>query len=95
MRCGTRRSRGTRRRARRARRSLTLPLTAVAGVPTPGSPRCPGPYGIGTAGYIVGQNLNAQVSSRATQTSVDAVQADTDNLQTRVPAALVGGRMSL
>jgi len=38
-------------------------------------------------------NLNATVSSRATQTSLDAVQADTDNIQTRLPAALVSGRM--
>ena len=53
----------------------------------------PGAYGVGTAGYIIGQNLNATVGSRATQTSVDAVQADTDNLQTRIPAALVSGRM--
>lgn len=31
----------------------------------------PGAYGSGTAGFIVGTNLNATVSSRATQTSVD------------------------
>jgi hypothetical protein len=62
----------------------------------------PGAYGAGTAGAILGTNLNATVSSRASQTSVDtkasqasvdAVQADTDNLQTRLPAALVSGRM--
>ena len=44
----------------------------------------PGAYGIGTAGYIVG-NLDDAVA---------AVQADTNDLQARVPAALVGGRMS-
>jgi hypothetical protein len=62
----------------------------------------PGAYGAGTAGAILGTNLNATVSSRASQTSVDtkasqasvdAMQADTDNLQTRLPAALVSGRM--
>lgn len=31
----------------------------------------PGAYGAGTAGYILGTNLNATVSSRASQTSVD------------------------
>jgi hypothetical protein len=53
----------------------------------------PGAYGAGSAGAILGTNLNATVSSRATQTSVDNVQSDTDNIQTRIPAALVGGRM--
>ena len=89
----------------------------------------PGAYMAGQAGYIIGTNLNATVSSRASQTSVDdlptnaelatalgtsddavlavlgtpagaslaadvaAVQADTNDLQTRVPAALVSGRM--
>ncbi|HLP41563.1 MAG TPA: hypothetical protein VK465_08665 [Fibrobacteria bacterium] len=33
----------------------------------------PGAYGAGTAGKILGDNLNATVSSRATQTSVDDV----------------------
>ena len=33
----------------------------------------PGAYGAGTAGNIIGGNLNATVSSRATQTSVDAI----------------------
>jgi len=69
---------------------------------------------------LVNTNLNATVSSRASQTSVDAVddfldteiaaikavtdvlpnggalttiQADLDNIQTRLPAALVGGRI--
>jgi hypothetical protein len=73
-----------------------------AGGSDPWSTALPGAYGAGTAGNIVGTNLNATVSSRASQTSVDAkasqtsvdaVQADTDNLQTRLPAALVGGKM--
>lgn len=51
----------------------------------------PGAYGVGSAGYIVGTNLNATVSSRASQASVDtvddfldteiaAIKAKTDNL---------------
>lgn len=50
-------------------------------------------------------NLDATVASRASQASVDAVAAfvdtevaailaDTDDLQTRIPAALVGGKMA-
>lgn len=69
---------------------------------------------------LVNTNLNATISSRSTQTSVDAIaafvdtevaaikavtdlipnggalttiQADLDNIQTRLPAALVGGRI--
>lgn len=66
---------------------------------------------------LANTNLNATVSSRASQTSVDdlptnaelttalgtaddavlaaiaTVQTDTDNIQTRIPAALVGGRI--
>lgn len=51
----------------------------------------PGAFGAGTAGKVLGDNLNATVSSRATQTSVDtmagyvdtevaAIKAKTDNL---------------
>ena len=47
----------------------------------------------GTYGQLLKDNVNATISSRASQTSVDAVQADTDNIQTRLPAALVSGRM--
>jgi len=47
----------------------------------------------GSYGQLLKDNLNATVSSRATQTSVDNIQADTDNIQTRLPAALIGGRM--
>jgi hypothetical protein len=77
----------------------------------------PGAYGAGTAGKILGDNLNATVSSRASQMSVDdvptnaelatalaaaddavlsavaGVQSDTNDIQTRLPAALVSGRM--
>jgi len=90
-------------------------LNAAGAAGDPWTTSLPGAYGAGSAGYIIGTNINATVSSRATQTSVDtvdtnvdailvdtnttipgliaAVQADTDNIQTRIPAALVSGRM--
>jgi hypothetical protein len=43
----------------------------------------PGAYGAGTAGKIIGDNINATISSRATQTSVDTVD---DLLDTEVAA---------
>lgn len=59
---------------------------------------------VGSAGKLLVDNLNATITSRASQTSVDTVddfldteiasiQADTDDIQTRLPAALVSGRM--
>lgn len=69
-------------------------LNAAGSAGDPWSTALPGAYGAGTAGKIVGDNINATVSSRASQASVDGVQADTDNIQTRLPAALVGGRMA-
>ena len=67
---------------------------ALAGASSAGDPwatALPGAYGAGTAGQIIGDNLNATVSSRASQTSVDtiddlldteiaAIKAKTDNL---------------
>lgn len=57
----------------------------------------PGSFGAGTAGKVVGDNVNATISSRATQTSVDTVDdfLDTEiaDIRNRLPAALVGGRM--
>ena len=44
----------------------------------------PGAFGAGTAGSILGTNLDALVSD---------VEADTQDIQTRLPAALVGGRI--
>jgi hypothetical protein len=62
-------------------------LNAAGGAGDPWTTPLPGVYGAGTAGFIVGTNLNATVSSRATQTSVDAIgtttvaiKAKTDNL---------------
>lgn len=68
-------------------------LNAAGSAGDPWSTALPGAYGAGTAGKIVGDNLNATVSSRATQTSVDtiddlldtevgAIKAKTDNLPT-------------
>lgn len=37
--------------------------------------------------------LDATVSSRASQTTADAIETDTQDIQTRLPAALVGGRI--
>jgi hypothetical protein len=45
----------------------------------------------GSYGLLVESNLDATVSS--VNTAVAGVQSDTDNIQTRLPAALVGGRM--
>lgn len=46
-------------------------LSAAGSAGDPWLTALPGAYGAGTAGKIVGDNLNATVSSRATQTSVD------------------------
>lgn len=119
-------------------------LNAAGSAGDPWATSLPGAYGSGTAGKIIGDNINATISSRASQTSVDTVdtvvdailvdtaeigaagagltalatqasvntiddlldtevaaikaetasiQADTNDIQTRLPAALVGGRM--
>lgn len=44
-------------------------------------------------GKLLVDNINATVSSRASAAQATAIQADTDDIQTRLPAALVGGRM--
>jgi len=68
-------------------------LNAAGGEGDPWITALPGAYSAGSAGYILGTNLNATVSSRASQTSVDtvddfldtevaAIKAKTDNLPT-------------
>jgi len=64
-------------------------LSAAGGSGDPWSTALPGAYGAGTAGYILGTNLDATVSSRSSQTSVDtvdgivdAILVDTNELQT-------------
>src|SRR3990167_5527038 len=42
---------------------------------------------------LANTNLDATVSSPATSAALTTVQADTDDIQTRLPAALVGGRI--
>ncbi|HCZ49800.1 MAG TPA: hypothetical protein DCZ11_12470 [Gammaproteobacteria bacterium] len=90
-------------------------LAAAGAAGDPWITALPGSYTSGQAGYIIGTNLNATVSSRATQSSVDTIdgivddiltdtgttlqaeldgiQADTEDIQSRLPAALVSGRM--
>lgn len=62
---------------------LDLLLDGAASAGDPWTTALPGAYGAGTAGKIVGDNLNATVSSRASQTSVDAVD---DLLDTEIAA---------
>lgn len=56
---------------------------ALANASSAGDPwatALPGAYSSGTAGNIIGNNLNATVSSRASQTSVDTVDGIVDNI---------------
>jgi hypothetical protein len=46
-------------------------LSAAGTAGDPWTTALPGAYGSGTAGKIIGDNINATISSRATQTSVD------------------------
>jgi hypothetical protein len=66
-------------------------LNAAGSAGDPWITPLPGAYGSGTAGKIIGDNINATISSRASQTSVDtvddfldtevaAIKAKTDNL---------------
>lgn len=68
-------------------------LNAAGSAGDPWATALPGAYGAGTAGKIIGDNINATISSRASQTSVDtvddfldteiaAIKAKTDNLPT-------------
>lgn len=78
-------------------------LNAAGSAGDPWSTAIPGAYGAGTAGKIIGDNLNATVSSRASQTSVDTID---DFLDTEIAAILAdtnelqadwadGGRLDL
>jgi ActR/RegA family two-component response regulator len=58
-------------------------LNGAGSAGDPWTTTLPGAYGAGTAGKILGDNLNATVSSRATQSSVDAID---DFLDTEVAA---------
>lgn len=79
-------------------------LNAAGAAGDPWSTAIPGAYGAGTAGLIVGTTIKDAVAASAIRaavglaaanldTQIAAVQSDTDNIQTRLPAALVSGRM--
>lgn len=52
----------------------------------PWSTALPGSYGDGTAGYVIGNNLNASISSRASQSSVDTIDDYVDTEITAIKA---------
>lgn len=58
-------------------------LNAAGSAGDPWATAIPGAYGAGTAGKIVGDNVNATISSRASQTSLDTVD---DFLDTEIAA---------
>jgi hypothetical protein len=67
----------------------------LAGAGSAGDPwttLLPGAYGAGTAGKIVGDNINATIASRAPEAggNVAAIKAKTDNLPSAVPGAAGG-----
>jgi len=62
---------------------LDLLLDSASSAGDPWGTALPGAYGAGTAGKIIGDNINATISSRASQTSVDTVD---DLLDTEVAA---------
>jgi hypothetical protein len=74
-------------------------VVAAGSAGDPWATSLPGAYGAGTAGKIIGDNLNATVSSRASQASVDTIDdfLDTEiaDIRNRLPAALVSGRMDV
>jgi hypothetical protein len=56
-------------------------LNAAGAAGDPWSTALPGAYGAGTAGKLIGENVNAAIGSRATQASIDAILTDTNELQ--------------
>jgi hypothetical protein len=62
-------------------------LNAAGGSGDPWETSLPGAYGSGTAGFIIGTNLNATVGSRASQTSVDDVPTNAE-LDTAISSGL-------
>lgn len=55
-------------------------LNAAGSAGDPWNTALPGAYGAGSAGFIIGTNVNATVSSRATQTSVDTIDTNVDSI---------------
>jgi hypothetical protein len=66
--------------------SLGAHVNSAASAGDPWTATLPGSYSAGTAGNIVGTNLNAAVSSRSTYAGADT--AGTNTLLTRVPGAI-------
>lgn len=68
-------------------------LNAAGSAGDPWVTALPGAYGAGSAGFILGTNLNATVSSRASQSAldtvdgiVDSILVDTDAIDARLPS---------
>lgn len=59
-------------------------LNAAGSAGDPWSTALPGAYGAGTAGKIIGDNVNATISSRASQASLDTVDNLVDDLESRL-----------
>ncbi len=55
-------------------------LNAAGAAGDPWTTALPGAYGAGSAGKIIGDNINATISSRASQTSVDTIDGIVDNI---------------
>lgn len=55
-------------------------LSAAGTAGDPWTTALPGAYGAGTAGKIIGDNINATISSRATQASVDTIDGIVDTI---------------
>lgn len=72
-------------------RGTTVAVPAVEGVPKVEEATLQADYTPGRALKL--DNLDATVGTRATQTSIAALQADTDDIQGRLPAVLISGRM--
>lgn len=53
-------------------------LSAAGAAGDPWTTALPGAYGAGTAGKLIGDNINATISSRASQTSVDDVPTNAE-----------------
>lgn len=49
---------------------------------------------VGSVTGLTASNLDATISSRASAANLVTAQADLDDIQTRLPAALIGGRMN-
>lgn len=65
-------------------------LNAAGAAGDPWSTALPGAYGAGTAGKIVGDNINATISSRASQASVDTIDDFVDDLESRLTSTRAG-----